>query len=101
MFTYYLKLSWLSIKRTPMITALMVIAIGMGIGVSMTVLTVNYLMGKDPIPSKSGELFHVQLYTYGEGMGNSRVDDEFPYQVTYQDGMNLHQSDIPTRKQEV
>ncbi|PCI70073.1 MAG: ABC transporter ATP-binding protein [Gammaproteobacteria bacterium] len=98
MFAYYLKLSWLSIKRTPMITMLMVVAIGMGIGVSMTVLTVNYLMGKDPIPSKSGELFHVQLYTYGEGIGNSRVDDEFPYQVTYQDAMNLQQSDIPTRK---
>jgi len=98
MFTYYLKLSCLSIKRTPMITMLMIVAIGMGIGVSMTVLTVNYLMGKDPIPSKSSELFHVQLFTYGKGSRNSRVDDEFPYQVTYQDAMNLHQSNIPTRK---
>ena len=81
-----------------MITMLMVVAIGMGIGVSMTVLTVNYLMGKDPIPTKSSELFHVQLFTYGEAGGNTRVEDEFPYQVTYQDAMNLHQSDIPTRK---
>jgi len=81
-----------------MITLLMVVAIGMGIGVSMTVLTVNYLMGKDPIPSKSSELFHVQLFSYGEGNENSSVDDGFPSQITYQDAMNLNQSDIPTRK---
>ncbi|MGB0494783.1 MAG: ABC transporter permease [Kangiellaceae bacterium] len=98
MFTYYLRLSWLSIKRTPMITMLMVLAIGLGIGVSMTVLTVNYLMGKDPIPEKSSELFHVQLYSYGEGNSNGQTSDEFPYQVTYQDAMNMQLSNIPTRK---
>jgi len=98
MLKYYLKLSWLSIKRTPMLTLLMVCAIGLGISVTMTVLTVNYLMGKDPIPSKSGELFHVQLYTYGPGQNNAQTDDGFPYQLTYPDVMNLHESDIPTRK---
>ncbi len=46
MFRYYLKLSWLSIKRTPILTALMVIAIGLGISVSITVLTVDYLMSR-------------------------------------------------------
>lgn len=97
MFRYYLKLSWLSIKRTPILTALMVLAIGLGIGVSMTVLTVNYLMGKDPIPSKSNQLFHVQLYTYGKGIENTYTDDNFPSQLTYQDVMNIHRSDIPVR----
>jgi len=98
MFSYYLKLSWLSIKRTPMLTTLMIVAIGLGIGVSMTVLTVNYMMDKDPIPSKSHELYHVQLYTYGKGQSNSRTTDEFPYQITYQDAMNIHRSDIPHKK---
>ena len=98
MFQYYLKLSWLSIKRTPMLTALMVLAIGLGIGVSMTVLTVNYLMAKDPIPSKSGQLFNVQLYSYGKGSENSQSDDNYPFQLAYQDVMNMHQSDIPLRK---
>ncbi len=95
---YYLKLSWLSIKRTPMLTALMVLAIGLGIGVSMTVLTVNYLMGKDPIPSKSSQLYSVQLYSYGEGHENNRSTDGFPTQITYSDSMNIHQSDIPLHK---
>jgi len=98
MFQYYLKLSWLSIKRTPMLTALMVLAIGLGIGVSMTVLTVNYLMSKDPIPEKSSQLFHVQLFTYGEGRSGNSTPDNFPMQVTYQDAMNIHRSDIPSRK---
>lgn len=98
MLSYYLKLSWLSVKRTPMLTALMIVAIGLGIGVSMTVLTVNYMMDKDPIPSKSYKLFHVQLYAYGKGHSNSRTSDGFGYQLTYQDAMNIHRSNIPIRK---
>ena len=98
MFKYYLMLSWLSVKRTPMLTALMVIAIGLGISVTMTVLTVNYLMGKDPIPEKSAQLFHVQLYTYGKDQSNPGTEDNYPYQITYQDAMNLFSSDVPVRK---
>ncbi len=81
-----------------MLTLLMILAIGLGIGVSMTVLTVNYLMGRDPIPQKSSVLYHIQLFTYGEGQSNGNSPDEFPYQVTYQDAMNLQESNIPTRK---
>jgi len=81
-----------------MLTLLMILAIGLGIGVSMTVLTVNYLMRQDPIPQKSDKLFHVQLFSYGEGSSNSSTSDQYPYQITYQDAINLHQSEIPTRK---
>ncbi len=81
-----------------MLTTLMVLAISLGIGVSMTVLTVNYLMGKDPIPSKSEQLYHVQLFSYGKGHSNQHSSDLFPLQLTYQDVMNIHQSNIPSRK---
>ena len=81
-----------------MITLLMILAIGLGIGVSMTVLTVNYLMAKDPIPNKSQLLHHVQLYTFGKGHSSNNSSDQFPLQVTYQDAMNIHQSNIPVRK---
>ena len=98
MLSYYLKLSWLSIKRTPILTSLMIVAIGLGIGVSMTVLTVNYMMDKDPIPEKSHQLYHVQLYTYGKGHSNSNTEDQFPVQLTYPDAMNIHHSNVPLRK---
>lgn len=80
-----------------MLTALMIIAIALGIGVSMTILTVNYMMSKDPIPEKSSRLFHVQLYSYGP-RDSGRSSDQYPYQMTYQDTMNIHRSDIPTKK---
>ena len=53
MFTYYLKLGWLSIRRNPMLSTLMIAAIAVGIGASMTTITVNYVMSGDPIPQKS------------------------------------------------
>ena len=81
-----------------MLTALMIVAIGLGIGVSMTVLTVNYLMDKDPIPEKSKQLYHVQLFTYGKNQSNPITSDQYPLQLTYQDVMNIHNSDIPLRK---
>ena len=31
----------------------------------MTIVTVNYIMGNDPIPQKSDQLFHVQLDNWG------------------------------------
>ncbi len=61
MFSYYLKLAYLSCKRTWGMTLLMVCAIGLGIGASMTTITVNYLMSANPIPQKSEQLFFVQM----------------------------------------
>ena len=43
-------------RRTPVLTALMVLALGLGIGAFMTTFTVYYLMSGDPIPHKSDVL---------------------------------------------
>ena len=88
MFRYYLKLGWLSIRANPLLSALMVAAIAVGIGASMSVLTVNYVMGSNPIPQKSDELFYVQLDNWDP---NSDPEDGFepPDQVTYTDAMAL------------
>ena len=43
------------------LTALMVLAIALGIGATMTTLTVFHVLSGDPIPQKSGRLFYVQL----------------------------------------
>jgi putative ABC transport system permease protein len=73
MFGYYLDLALRSFRRNKVLTALMVLAIGLGIGASMTTLTVFHVLSGDPIPSKSHRLFYVQLdpatkdgYTPGE-----------------------------------
>ena len=61
MFAYYLQLGLRSLKRNPILTALMVAGIALGIAASMTTLTVLHLMGSDPIPWKSDKLHYVQL----------------------------------------
>jgi putative ABC transport system permease protein len=61
MFRYYLNLALRSFRRNRALTALMVLAIALGIGASMTTLTVFHVLSGDPIPQKSDRLFYVQL----------------------------------------
>ena len=61
MFGYYLKLALHSFKRNKALTSLMVLAIALGIGASMTTLTVFHILSGDPIPQKSDRLFYVQM----------------------------------------
>jgi len=44
MFAYNVKLAIKSMRRNPMMTTLMVAAIAVGIGISMTTLSVYYMM---------------------------------------------------------
>lgn len=61
MFGYYLDLAWRSLKRSPILTGLMVLAIGLGIGASMTMLTVLHVMTDDPLPGRSAQLYTPHL----------------------------------------
>jgi putative ABC transport system permease protein len=61
MFAYYFDLAMRSFRRNKALTALMVLAIALGIGASMTTLTVFHVLSGDPLPSKSSKLFYVQL----------------------------------------
>ncbi len=61
MFGYYFNLALRSFKRNKVLTALMVLAIALGIGASMTTLTVFYILSGDPIPAKSAKLFYPQI----------------------------------------
>ncbi len=97
MFSYYLKLGWLSIRRNPFLSALMIAAIAVGIGASMTIITVNYVMSGNPIPQKSDQLFYVQLDSwdpidYGDG------EHEPSDQMTYLDAMALIKADKAYRQ---
>jgi putative ABC transport system permease protein len=65
MFGYYFRLGLLSLKRNVILTALMVAAIGVGIGACMTALTVFRAMSGDPIPRKSSQLYVPQIDNWG------------------------------------
>ncbi|MBN8739946.1 MAG: ABC transporter substrate-binding protein [Lysobacterales bacterium 69-70] len=91
MFAYYLQLGLHSLKRNALLTALMVFGIALGIGTSMTSLTVFYLMGSDPIPWKSDKLHAVQLDNWS-AEEPYRAPNEPPDQVTYLDATALMQA---------
>lgn len=88
MFSYYLELGLRSLRRNPILTALMVVGIALGIAASMTTLTVMHLMGSDPIPWKSDKLHYVQLDNWSPD--NPYNDDGAPPdQVSYRDAVAL------------
>ncbi|MGA9335546.1 MAG: ABC transporter permease [Rudaea sp.] len=61
MFVYYLDLALRSLKRNKVLTTLMVLAIAVGIGASMTTLTVMHLLSGDPLPGRSAHIFYPQV----------------------------------------
>ena len=73
MFDYYFGLALRSLKRNIVLTALMIAAVGVGIGASMTTLTVFRAMDNDPIPQKSRQLFAVQIDNWGPGQQKHRA----------------------------
>jgi putative ABC transport system permease protein len=66
MLGYYFDLALRSFRRNRTLTALMVFAIALGIGASMTTLTVYHVLSGDPIPAKSSQLFYVQMDPEGK-----------------------------------
>ncbi|MEO8460077.1 MAG: ABC transporter permease, partial [Dokdonella sp.] len=88
MFTYYLQLGIRSLRRNPVLTLLMVLGIALGVGTSMTTLTVFYLMGSDPIPWKSDRLHYVQVDNWDPNRAFTE-DGDPPDQLTYRDATAL------------
>jgi len=99
MFSYYIKLAALSIRRNPVLSTLMMAAIAVGIGAFMTMLTMHHIVSGNPIWWKNDVLFAVGVDTWNP---DEPYDDERPElpaeQLTYRDANALQESDIPTYK---
>ncbi len=88
MISYYFLLGLRSLRRNPVLTALMVLTLAVGVAASVATLTILHVMSGDPIPHKSARLFSPLLdngplegYTAGEP-----PDDR---QLSYRDATNL------------
>ena len=87
MFAYYLELALRSLKRSPGLTALMVLTIAFGVAASMTTYSVFRAVSGDPIPWKSAKLFVPQIDMWGpNGRGS---DGEPPDAMDYNDAITL------------
>ncbi len=101
MFAHHLRTAWASICRSPILSMLIVAAIAVGIGVSITSLTIYHMLARNPIPQKSDQLFRVQLDSWDPDSpffeGGDGEPPGPPFWLTYQDAMALLESDIPLR----
>ena len=97
-----LMLALQSMRRHPVLSALMVLAIAAGIAASMITITVYHGRAGHPIWWKADQLYAVTLDTRDPDSNNAfsklaRHPEYPPFQLTYQDAKALYRSDIPVR----
>lgn len=97
MFGYFVGLATRSLRRTPALTALMVLTIGLGIGASMTTFAVFRAASGDPIPWKSDRLYVPLIDLWGPDENNN---GDPPDLLSYIDAMALMR-DAPAARQSV
>lgn len=61
MLGYYINVALRNTRQSAMLTALMVLAVSVGVGASMTTLTVMHLLSNDPLPDHSDRIFYPQV----------------------------------------
>ncbi len=57
MATYYLRLALRSLRRNPVLSALAVLILAIGIAACMTSVTILHMLSADPLPGRSARLF--------------------------------------------
>lgn len=96
MFGYYLDLALRSLRRNKVLSALMMLAIALGIGASVTMLAVLHNLSGNPLPGRSDVLFHPQVNPRPTDLPGAK--EEPPDDLTYIDAVNLYQLGIAPRR---
>lgn len=92
---YQIRMALFSMRKTPALSALMAVAVGLGIGVFLTILTVYTMMSGDPLPHKSDKVFTYMLDNREQDADPEAEDTANPM-INYRDAINLMASDIPS-----
>lgn len=97
MLVHDLLLAFRSLRRNPILSALMIGAIAVGIAALMIAMTLYHARAGHPIPWKNDKLFAVTLDTRDDEPPRSfeRHPEYPPFQVTYRDAHTLYASKIP------
>jgi putative ABC transport system permease protein len=98
MFAYYLRLALQSFRRNPGLTALMVMAIALGISVCMVTLTSYRAAARIPLPHKNDMLFAPNVDSWDPTQPFQDNPLQAPDLQTYRDARGLYASTIPDRK---
>lgn len=91
MLGYYCWLAARSLRRNPLLTILMIAAIALGIGASMTSLTVLRAMSGNPLAHKNEVVRRPQLDNWAPARGwNQNDPNDLPNLFAYQDAKALY-----------
>ena len=91
MFQYYFMLGVRSLRRNPVLTALMVLTLAIGVAASVSTLTILHVMSGDPIPHKSERLL-VPVFDVAPLAGYVPGEEPYENQMSYPDATNLLKS---------
>jgi putative ABC transport system permease protein len=99
MFGYHVRLGLKSLRRNPVLTVLMIGAIGLGIAVCLTTLNVYSMVSGNPLAARNDLEYAVQVDSWdpNEGWDKDRPGLA-PYEMTYRDAQAVYESEIPDRK---
>ena len=99
MFAYNLRIAWKSLRRTPVLSALLVAGIALGIAISTAFVAAYHVLAQDPIPHKSDRLHYVQLDAWNpDEAWDDEEPQEPPDQLTYRDAMAMLEGPGPVRR---
>ena len=99
MLAYQIRIAWSSLRRTPVLSALLVAGIALGVAVATTFVTTFHVLAADPIPGKSDRLFYVQVDNWSpERPWDRDRPQEPPDQLAWREVQGLLASEIPTRQ---
>jgi len=102
MLLYNVRIALKSLRRNPVLTAVIIGGIALGICASTTFTTVRHMFARDPLPGKSDKLFYIRMDNwdphtpYPAQQGSSAAT--IPPQISYRDAMALMRSNLPLRQ---
>lgn len=102
MLLYNVRIAIKSLRRNPVLTAVIIGGIALGICASTTFTTVRHMFARDPLPGKSSNLFYVRMDNWDPHTpypsGQNSTGPSIPPQVSYRDALALMRSNLPMRQ---
>ena len=98
MLKYYLLLGFRSLRRSPALTALMILTLAIGVAASVATLTILHVMSGNPIPHKSDRLLVPLLDVAPARNYVPGLKEPYSQQSTYKDSVNFVRSGPGVRR---
>ena len=99
MILHNIWIAWKSLKRSPVLSVLVVLCIGLGIAFATTFAAVRHAFTRHPLPTQEGRLHYVRLDNWDprEAYPGGEVN-ALPPQISFRDATELRRSTLPLRQ---